>query len=70
MQAITSKKRFSRGGCLSTHFLFKRDLADYSEPLSSNPMGRADMFCMSTGRSFARDFHCAGPGHRRPELDI
>jgi hypothetical protein len=70
MQAITSKKRFSRSGCPSTHFLFRRDLADYSEPQSSNRIARADMFCRSTGGSFARDFPGAGPGHRRPEWDI
>jgi hypothetical protein len=70
MKAITSKKRFSRSGCPSTHFLFRHDLADYSDPQSSNRMASIDMFCRSTGRSFARDFHCAGPGHRRPEWDI
>jgi len=70
MQAITSKKRFSRSGCPSTHFLFKRDLADYLEPQSSYGMAMADMFCMSTGCRFALDFHCAGPGHMRPQWDI
>jgi hypothetical protein len=70
MQAITSKKRFSRSGCPSTHFLFRRDLADYSEPQGSNRMAGTGMFCRSTGGSFARDSHCAGPGHRGPEWDI
>ena len=70
MQAITSKKRFSRSGCPSTHFLFRRDLADYSEAQSSNRMARTGMFCRLTGRSFALDFHCAGPGPRRPGWDI
>jgi hypothetical protein len=70
MQTITSKKRFSRSGCPSTHFFFKRDLADYSEPRSSNLMARSDMFCLPTGRSLAQGFHCAGHGHRGPEWDI
>ncbi len=70
MQPITSKKRFSRSGRPSTHFLFKRDLADHLGPQSSYGMAMEDMFCMLTERRFARDFHCAGPGHGRPHWEI
>ncbi len=70
MKAITSKKSFSRSGRPSTHFLFKRDLADYLEPQSSYGMAMADMFCMSTGRRFAQGFRCAGPDHAGAQWEI
>lgn len=70
MQANNSKRRFSRSGCPSIHFLFRRDLAEYCGPNGLNRMAGGDMFCRSTGHNYAQDFHCAAPGHRRPEWDI
>jgi hypothetical protein len=73
MQTNISKKRLSRSGCSSTHFLFRRDLADFCEPQGFNAAQRgagATMFSRYTGRGFGHGFHCGGSGHGRPEWDI
>ncbi|MGC8491787.1 MAG: hypothetical protein ACP5SH_08620 [Syntrophobacteraceae bacterium] len=70
MKADTSRRRLSRNGCPSAHFLIRRGLANYCEPQGSSRMSRADMFGASTGRCFEPDYYCAGPGQKKSNWDI
>ncbi len=70
MKADTPRKRLSRSGCPSAHFLLRRGAVNCFGLQGSSRMSRAGMLGESAGHNFEADLYCAVPGLRKSEWDV